>query len=95
MRQRSHRHRLLAVSDRGVEIAAPGQFGLTWHNFTPATRVGYKAGDPLAFALEHYADFGPHPSQSQQGDRVRHRPRTHPRHRLLGAQAHADSATCS
>lgn len=38
MRQRSHRHRLLAVSDRGVEIAAPGQFGLTWHNFTPATR---------------------------------------------------------
>jgi hypothetical protein len=32
--------------------------------FTPAARVAYKAGDQLAFALEHY-DFGPHPSQSR------------------------------
>lgn len=32
--------------------------------FAPAARVAYKAGDQLAFALEHYADFGPHPSQS-------------------------------
>lgn len=26
--------------------------------------MAYKLGDQLAFALEHYADFGPHPSQS-------------------------------
>jgi hypothetical protein len=32
--------------------------------FAPAARVAYKAGEQLAFALEHYADFGPHPSQS-------------------------------
>lgn len=32
--------------------------------FTPAARVAYKAGEQLAFALEHYADFGLHPSQS-------------------------------
>ncbi len=32
--------------------------------FAPATRVAYRIGDKLAVALEHYADFGPHPPQS-------------------------------
>jgi hypothetical protein len=32
--------------------------------FAPATRVAYRIGAQLALALEHYADFGPKPSQS-------------------------------
>jgi hypothetical protein len=33
-------------------------------HFAPAARVACRVGDQLAFALEHYADFGPRPSQS-------------------------------
>jgi len=38
--------------------------GLGKTHFAPATRVAYRIGDQLALALEHYADFGPQPSQS-------------------------------
>jgi hypothetical protein len=38
--------------------------GLAKLAFAPATRVAYRIRDKLAFALEHYADFGPQPSQS-------------------------------
>jgi hypothetical protein len=45
-------------------ILDTGFDGLGKLAFAPAARVAYKLGDQLAFALEHYADFGPHPSQS-------------------------------
>ncbi len=36
-------------------------------HFAPATRIAYRIGGKLALALEHYADFGPQPSQSLFG----------------------------
>ena len=41
--------------------------GLGKARFAPATRIAYRIGGKLALALEHYADFGPQPSQSLFG----------------------------
>ena len=49
----------MAFSPSTLQRAALGHFA-----FAPATRIAYRIGGNLALALEHYADFGPQPSQS-------------------------------
>jgi hypothetical protein len=50
---------LIANPILDTDFDGPGKLA-----FAPATRVAYRIRDKLAFALEHYADFGPQPSQS-------------------------------